>query len=160
MTGVQTCALPISKNSVVYWNVTTVTVTGLTAGTTYYYDLEGSYANGSKTAQFSLAQNSGKQYYTFTTAADDSVTAFEFLTIADIQGMIQGMYDDSYNAVKALLADERTKDFDFILNAGDMCDNGKNFNQWAYALNTYQDLFANSSMFFTSGNHEDRKSVV
>ncbi len=149
-----------AKNSVVYWNVTTVTVTGLTAGTTYYYDLEGSYANGSKMAQFSLAQNSGKQYYTFTTAADDSVTAFEFLTIADIQGMIQGMYDDSYNAVKALLADERTKDFDFILNAGDMCDNGKNFNQWAYALNTYQDLFANSSMFFTSGNHEDGSNAM
>jgi len=149
-----------AKNSVVYWNVTTVTVTGLSAGTTYYYDLEGSYVNGDKKAQFSLAENSGRQYYTFTTAADDSVTAFEFLTIADIQGMIQGMYDDSYNAVKALLADERTKDFDFILNAGDMCDNGKNFNQWAYALNTYQDLFANTSMFFTAGNHEDGSNAM
>lgn len=153
------------KNSVVYWNVTTVTVTGLTAGTTYYYDLEGSYSSEGKSAQFSLAAYSktlgyDKDYFAFATAADSSVTEFEFLTIADIQGMIQGMYDDSYKAVKALLADPNTKNFDFILNAGDMCDNGKNFNQWAMALNTYQNLFANTSMFFTAGNHENGSNAM
>ncbi len=148
------------KNSVVYWNVTTVTVSGLAANTKYYYDLEGSYKENGKDASFSLAQFKGKEQFTFTTAADDSVTAFEFLTIADIQGMIQGMYEDSFNAVKALLADERTKDFDFILNAGDMCDNGKNFNQWSYALDTYGELFGNTSMFFSAGNHEDGSNAM
>lgn len=154
------------KNSIVYWNVTTVTVTGLEPDTTYYYDLEGSYVNGNKTAQFSFAQynklNCGydKDYFTFTTAKNADSTDFEFLTIADIQGMIQGMYSNSFNAVEALLKDDRTKNFDFILNAGDMCDNGKNFNQWGYALNTYQKLFANSSMFFAAGNHENGSNAL
>ncbi|MDE6060693.1 MAG: metallophosphoesterase, partial [Clostridia bacterium] len=151
-----------AKNSVVYWNVTTVTVSGLSAGTTYYYDIEGSYVSetSNKKAQFSFAKFNNTKYFTLTTAADESVTSFEFLTIADIQGMIQGMYDDSFKAVEALLADSRTKDFDFILNAGDMCDNGKNFNQWGMALNTYQKLFANTSMFFTAGNHENKSNAM
>ncbi|MDE5601663.1 MAG: metallophosphoesterase [Clostridia bacterium] len=151
-----------AKNSVVYWNVTTVTVSGLQAGTTYHYDIEGSYESETtnKKAQFSFAKFNNVDYFTLTTAADKNVTSFEFLTIADIQGMIQGMYDDSFKAVEALLADSRTKDFDFILNAGDMCDNGKNFNQWAMALNTYQKLFANTSMFFTAGNHENKSNAM
>ena len=74
--------------------------------------------------------------------------------------MIQGMYSDSHEAVEALLNDERTKSFDFILNAGDMCDNGKNFNQWGMALNTYQDLNLNTSLFFTSGNHENNTGAM
>ncbi|MCM1306805.1 MAG: metallophosphoesterase [Bacteroides sp.] len=155
------------KNSVVYWNVTTVTITGLSAGTTYYYDLEG-YIDGYKDNGFSLADfvnadpsyDYDKPYFTLTTAKDASADKFEFLTIADIQGMIQGMYDDSYKAVKALLADDNTKTYDFILNAGDMCDNGKNFNQWAYALNTYQTFFANTSTFFAAGNHENGSNAM
>lgn len=155
-----------AKNSVVYWNVTTVTISGLKAGTTYYYDLAGNYDMDGTTNYFSFAEYNkkvldyDKDYFTFTTAADDSVTAFEFLTIADIQGMIQSMYTDSYAAIKALLSDSRTKDFDFILNAGDMCDNGKNFNQWAQALDTYQQVFANTSMFFAAGNHESGSNAI
>lgn len=147
-------------NSVVFWNVTTVTVSGLSADTTYYYDLEGSYVGSDVSASFSLAEHSGVDYYTFKTAKDSNATKFEFLTIADIQGMIQGMYDDSFKAVEALLNNDATKNFDFILNAGDMCDNGKNFNQWAMALNTYQKLFANTSMFFAAGNHEKGSNAL
>ena len=44
--------------------------------------------------------------------------------------------------------------YDFIINAGDMVDNGSNFYQWQYALNTMIDTFANTSMFFAAGNHE------
>ncbi len=152
------------KASVIYWNVTTVTVTGLKPATTYYYDLEGNFELSDGSIQMSAVQYAklngyDKDHYTFKTAADDKVEEFEFLTIADIQGMIQGMYDDSYAAVKALLADERTNNFDFLLNAGDMVDNGKNFNQWAMALDTYQTLFANTSQFFAAGNHEDGKNA-
>lgn len=149
------------SNSVIYWNVHTVTISGLEAGKTYYYDIAGNYEleNGN-VANFSLVdyiQQDGYEndYLTLTTAPDSSVDAFEFLTIADIQGMIQSMYDESHEAVDALLKDERVNNFDFILNAGDMCDNGKNFGQWGMALNTYQDLNLNTSLIFTSGNHEN-----
>ena len=151
-------------NSVIYWNCTTVTINGLQAGKTYYYDVLGNYETD-KTNYFSLLdfiKNDGydANALKFTTAADRRVDVFEFLTVADIQGMIQSMYDESHEAVEALLKDERVNTFDFILNAGDMCDNGKNFNQWGMALNTYQDLTLNSSMFFTAGNHENKTGSI
>ena len=152
-------------NSVIYWNVHTVTINGLEAGKTYYYDILGNYETDGKPLEFSLVDYIKTQGYegnalTFTTAVGRDVDAFEFLTIADIQGMIQSMYDNSHEAVDALLKDERVNTFDFILNAGDMCDNGKNFNQWGMALDTYQDLTLNTSVFFTSGNHENNTGAM
>ncbi len=149
-------------NSVIYYNCTTVTINGLEAGKTYYYDVLGNYGEN---VTFSLVDFVKTKGYTgnslkFTTAPDRSVDTFEFLTVADIQGMIQSMYDESHKAVDALLKDEKVNKFDFILNAGDMCDNGKNFNQWGMALNTYQDLTLNSSMFFTAGNHENKTGSI
>lgn len=152
-------------NSVIYWNVHTVTINGLEAGKTYYYDILGNYETDGEPLEFSLVEYIKTQGYegnalTFTTAVGRDVDAFEFLTIADIQGMIQSMYDNSHEAVDALLKDERVNTFDFILNAGDMCDNGKNFNQWGMALDTYQDLTLNTSVFFTSGNHENNTGAM
>lgn len=152
-------------NSVIYWNVHTVTINGLEAGKTYYYDILGNYETDGEPLKFSLVEYIKTQGYegnalTFTTAVGRDVDAFEFLTIADIQGMIQSMYDNSHEAVDALLKDDRVNAFDFILNAGDMCDNGKNFNQWGMALDTYQDLTLNSSVFFTSGNHENNTGAM
>ena len=152
-------------NSVIYWNVHTVTINGLEAGKTYYYDILGNYETDGEPLEFSLVDYIKTQCYegnalTFTTAVGRDVDAFEFLTIADIQGMIQSMYDNSHAAVDALLKDERVNTFDFILNAGDMCDNGKNFNQWGMALDTYQDLTLNTSVFFTSGNHENNTGAM
>lgn len=152
-------------NSVIYWNVHTVTINGLEAGKTYYYDILGNYETDGEPLEFSLVKYIKTQGYegnalTFTTAVGRDVDAFEFLTIADIQGMIQSMYDNSHEAVDALLKDDRVNTFDFILNAGDMCDNGKNFNQWGMALDTYQDLTLNSSVFFTSGNHENNTGAM
>ncbi len=152
-------------NSVIYRNVHTVTIDGLEAGKTYYYDILGNYETDDEVLEFSLTEYIKTQGYdgnalTFTTAVGRDVDAFEFLTIADIQGMIQSMYDNSHEAVDALLKDERVNTFDFILNAGDMCDNGKNFNQWGMALDTYQDLTLNTSVFFTSGNHENNTGAM
>ena len=152
-------------NSVIYWNCTTVTISGLEAGKTYYYDIAGNFEYKDEANTFSLLEfvkldGYDKSGFTFTTAKDANSDSFEFLTIADIQGMIQSMYDESHEAVSALLKDERVNGYDFILNAGDMCDNGKNFGQWGMALNTYQDLTINTSVFFTSGNHENNTGAM
>ena len=152
-------------NSVIYWNCTTVTISGLEAGKTYYYDVAGNFEYKDDVSTFSLLDfvklgGYEKKALSFTTAKDANSDSFEFLTIADIQGMIQGMYTESHEAVSALLKDERVNGYDFILNAGDMCDNGKNFGQWGMALDTYKDLTLNSSMFFTSGNHENTTGAM
>lgn len=152
-------------NSVIYWNCTTVTVSGLEAGKTYYYDVAGNFEYKDDVSTFSLLDfvklgGYEKKALSFTTAKDANSDSFEFLTIADIQGMIQSMYTESHEAVSALLKDERVNGYDFILNAGDMCDNGKNFGQWGMALDTYKDLTLNSSMFFTSGNHENNTGAM
>lgn len=152
-------------NSVIYWNCTTVTISGLEAGKTYYYDVAGNFEYKDEVNTFSLLDfvklgGYEKKALSFTTAKDANSDSFEFLTIADIQGMIQGMYTESHEAVSALLKDERVNGYDFILNAGDMCDNGKNFGQWGMALDTYKDLTLNSSMFFTSGNHENNTGAM
>lgn len=152
-------------NSVIYWNCTTVTISGLEAGKTYYYDVAGNFEYKDEVNTFSLLDfvklgGYEKKTLSFTTAKDANSDSFEFLTIADIQGMIQGMYTESHEAVSALLKDERVNGYDFILNAGDMCDNGKNFGQWGMALDTYKDLTLNSSMFFTSGNHENNTGAM
>ena len=152
-------------NSVIYWNCTTVTISGLEAGKTYYYDVAGNFEYKDDVSTFSLLDfvklgGYEKKTLSFTTAKDANSDSFEFLTIADIQGMIQGMYTESHEAVSALLKDERVNGYDFILNAGDMCDNGKNFGQWGMALDTYKDLTLNSSMFFTSGNHENNTGAM
>lgn len=149
-----------SANSVIYWNVTTVYISGLDPNKEYEYDLEGNYlTSAGEELRFSLATYVADpagpvRSFRMKTAKPDTATEFEFLAIADIQGMIQGMYSNSYKAVQALLADERTNNFDFIINAGDMVDSGKNFYQWGYALNTYGPLFANYAQIFTAGNHE------
>lgn len=149
------------KNSVIYWNVTTVTISGLKADTVYTYDVLGRYTSDTNDLTFSLAEFNGTDSFTMKTAkSTKSNDSFEFLAIADIQGMIDTMYQDSYKAVAALMSDDRTKDFDFFINAGDMCDNPKNFNQWAMACDTYIDLFANYSQFFTAGNHENDTSAM
>ena len=144
------------KASIIYWNETTVKIKGLSADTTYLYDLVGNYKTAAGTTlDFSLKEYSkANEGFTLRTAKGKEQTSFEFLAIADIQGMISGMYTDSFKAVEALMRDERTKNFDFVINAGDMVDNGKNFAQWGYALDTYQPLFANYSQIFCAGNHE------
>ncbi len=152
-------------NSVIYWNCTTVTISGLEAGKTYYYDVAGNFEYKDEVNTFSLLDfvklgGYEKKALSLTTAKGANSDSFEFLTIADIQGMIQGMYTESHEAVSALLKDERVNGYDFILNAGDMCDNGKNFGQWGMALDTYKDLTLNSSMFFTSGNHENNTGAM
>jgi len=150
-------------NSVIFYNVTTVTITGLKADTEYKYDVKGTYVKEDGTIlYFSLADFSNVSSFKIKTAkATNSTDEFSFLTIADIQGMIESMYEDSYSAVDAILKDSNImKNVNFFINAGDMCDNPKNFDQWAWACNTYMDLFANYSQFFTAGNHENGTTAM
>lgn len=138
-------------NSVVYRNRWTVTFEGLNYNETYTYAVRGVY--GGKV--FDLAAYTGNDSFTFTTpsSAESPAQDFDFIAIADMQGMIQSMYEDSAAAIEAIMAN--AGGYDFVLNAGDMADNGDNFSQWGWALNENLGFFANTSTFSTAGNHED-----
>ncbi len=136
-------------NSVVYRNRWTVTFDDLTFGTKYTYELRGAYAG----QEFDLRHYAGLDELSFTTAPSDIETDFDFIAIADMQGMIQSMYEDSAAAIEAIMTN--AGGYDFVLNAGDMADNGDNFSQWGWALNENLEFFANTSTFNTAGNHED-----
>lgn len=136
-------------NSVVYRNRWKVTFDDLTFGTKYTYELRGAYAG----QEFDLRHYAGLDELSFTTAPPDTETDFDFIAIADMQGMIQSMYEDSAAAIEAIMAN--AGGYDFVLNAGDMADNGDNFSQWGWALNENLGFFANTSTFNTAGNHED-----
>ena len=138
-------------NSVVYRNRWTVTFEGLNYNATYNYAVRGVY--GGK--DFDLGAATTGENFTFTTPSSAEVPAqdFDFIAIADMQGMIEAMYEDSAAAIEAIMAN--AGGYDFVLNAGDMADNGDNFSQWGWALNENLGFFANTSTFNTAGNHED-----
>ena len=127
-------------NSVIYKNRWVVVFENLTFGTEYTYAVRGVY--GGKV--FDLAAYTGNENFTFTTPSSAEVPAqdFDFIAIAD-----------SAAAIEAIMAN--AGGYDFVLNAGDMADNGDNFSQWGWALNENLAFFADTSTFNTAGNHED-----
>lgn len=140
-------------NSVIYKNRWVVVFENLTFGTEYTYAVRGVYQNGEVSKVFDLGAALGTGDFTFTSAPSETTTDFDFIAIADMQGMIQSMYEDSAAAIEAIMAN--AGGYDFVLNAGDMADNGDNFSQWGWALNENLGFFANTSTFNTAGNHED-----
>ena len=145
-------------NSVVYKNRFIVTFYGLEPGETYAYEVRGVYGSGDDAITFGLAENLGEDYFTFSTAPDESVTDFDFIAIADMQGMIEAMYKQTAETIDTLT--QTAGEYSFVLNAGDMADNGKNFYQWQWALNHNVKFFANTSTFTAAGNHENGSGAI
>ncbi|CDE72746.1 putative uncharacterized protein [Acidaminococcus sp. CAG:917] len=166
-------------NSIIFYNHNIITISGLSANTTYKYRVYG-VTNGinhdEETKYFSLTDyvysvkddNSTADYSAPSTAlkADDvtfslktaiaagSDEAFSFIAVADPQGTIQSNYNQTKDVFDAINASEELGDYSFIANAGDMTDNGKNFMQWSLALDTMVEYYANTTVFMTAGNHE------
>lgn len=140
-------------NSVIYKNRWVVVFENLTFGTEYTYAVRGVYQNGEVSKVFDLGAALGTDNFTFTSAPSETTTDFDFIAIADMQGMIESMYGESADAIDAIM--HNAGGYDFVLNAGDMADNGDNFSQWGWALNENLAFFANTSTFNTAGNHED-----
>lgn len=140
-------------NSVIYKNRWVVVFENLTFGTEYTYAVRGVYQNGEVSKVFDLGDALGTGNFTFTSAPSETTTDFDFIAIADMQGMIESMYGESADAIDAIM--HNAGEYDFVLNAGDMADNGDNFNQWGWALNENVEFFGNTSTISTAGNHED-----
>ncbi len=147
-----------------------VFITGLKPGETYKYtittsndfDANSTYSNlGSHTLSgtFAPAKENGK------------VT---FLGVTDIQGTLQDSYvlaknniDTAINNIKAT----EGNDIDFVVNCGDVVDNGKNIKQWNFALNNtvdynpadnskYHTVFSKYPTIVAAGNHESSNNAL
>lgn len=117
----------------------TVELKGLNPGTTY------SYRIGSKEYGY------WSEVYNFETApADDE--KFELLLMTDIQGSAAATYEQTAEIMAKI--EKKFKNYDFIINCGDVVDNSRNLVQWEYFLDILQPYMANSTQVVATGNHE------
>lgn len=124
-------------------------ITGLSAGTEYEYKI--GIKNTDDSAKWSKT-------YTFKTA-EASIDSFKFVAIGDTQSLSWGGQtsgDKGYTYTQAAL-DLAIKDAGnaaFILNAGDITDDGDNLNMWNWYFKALSDYGATVPHFAAIGNHD------
>jgi len=115
-----------------------VSLTGLTAGTTYYYSVAGNgvtYAN---------------PIYSFTT---DSGGTFSFVHVSDTQGVDESQYRDYWGPAVSTIV-KQYPDIAFLLETGDLVDTKNDVDQWRWFFSYAQEVFGNYAFFPVVGNHE------
>ena len=127
--------------SVKFANVHSATISGLDANTEYEYKLIGTFDD--------------KEYSDFirsfkTAKAVGDKTSFDVLAITDIQAMLKSDYENALQSIKSI-----DKNYDFIVNCGDVVDSGKNIAQWSFSQNILAEVWGNSLTVISAGNHED-----
>ena len=85
----------------------------------------------------------------------DNTTDFSFFHMSDPQSVTEKQYTDNW-AVALDTAFTNHSDADFILNTGDLVDNGNDFVEWKRMFNTAVDTLMDTVMMSASGNHEER----
>lgn len=137
-------------SSVKFFAIHSVTLENLKPNTVYEYKVIGTYEE----QEFVVSSDP----YTFKTALKKGDEApFSIMAISDIQGTIKSSYELAY---KALSEAQKIFKYDFIINCGDVVDNGKNIKQWSYAQNVLAPIFANSSTVVAAGNHEKDSNAL
>lgn len=153
--------LPLNGAGVNNFSVFRAYITGLQAGTTYYYRV------GNDTDGWSPV-------YTFTTEAKtvaDGKDSFTFLNVSDTQATNLGDYQVWQNALDKYINDSTASQYlinpiSFILHTGDECDGTNREDEWRSFLGTptydaagtvsgdYRYHFGNNAFFPVVGNHE------
>lgn len=114
-----------------------ITLTGLEAGSTYYYRI-GDASKG-------WWSDTG----TLSTSGNDN--SFTFLHVTDNQSGTPMQYETWGKLLKDAAG---ITDFDFLLHSGDFVDDGDNFKQWQWGLNSASDTLLSKPIMAVSGNHE------
>lgn len=118
----------------------TIEITGLEEGTKYCYRI-GDAERGwwSETGVIDTADNS---------------TSFSFFHVTDPQSVTEKQY--TYDWAATLETAFANHDADFILNTGDLVDNGNDFVEWQRMFNLASDTLMDTVMMTAAGNHEER----
>ncbi len=118
----------------------TIAISGLEEGTKYCYRI-GDADRGwwSQTGVIDTADNS---------------TSFSFFHVTDPQSVTEKQY--TYDWAATLSTAFSNHNADFILNTGDLVDNGNDFVEWKRMFNSASDTLMNTVMMTAAGNHEER----
>lgn len=118
----------------------TINISGLEEGTKYCYRI-GDADRGwwSDTGVIDTADNS---------------TSFSFFHATDPQSVTEKQY--TYDWAATLETAFANHDADFILNTGDLVDNGNDFVEWKRMFNSASNTLMNTVMMAAAGNHEER----
>ncbi len=91
--------------------------------------------------------------YSFKTPIVADKTPFEVLITTDMQGMTKSVYEDSAKLIRASM-NESKFGYDFMLNLGDMVDDGRNMNYWRYFIDSHNETMAVLPQVVAAGNHD------
>ncbi|HWQ59004.1 MAG TPA: metallophosphoesterase family protein [Clostridia bacterium] len=89
--------------------------------------------------------------YTFTTLPKDN--GYSFMVISDLQATTEEGYLPFLYTMQGFVASE-LGGVDFVVNLGDLTEDGSSMPQWKYMFNTLGEYFATSLNAFVAGNHE------
>ncbi|MGN1042878.1 MAG: metallophosphoesterase [Christensenellales bacterium] len=120
----------------------TVELTGLTPGTTY------AYRAGSP------SKNYWSEWYTFTTGAEDG--KFEALISSDVQSSTQSAYQRIAAIQKDVVEEQFGNGVSFLINPGDLVDNGRNLSQYKWLYDADQSFYASYASVVAAGNHDSK----
>ncbi len=120
----------------------TVSLTGLEPGTTYAYRV------GNATKGY------WSEWYTFTTASESG--AFEALISTDLQSSTQSAYERIALIQKDVIGELFQNGVSFMINPGDIVDNGRNLSQYKWLYDADQSIFASAPSVVAAGNHDDK----
>ncbi len=84
----------------------------------------------------------------------DNGTTFNFLHVTDPQSVTEKQYSDNWATLLHFAQSEHNADF--IINTGDLVDNGGDFKQWQKMFNLASLDLVNVPMQTASGNHEEK----
>ncbi len=85
----------------------------------------------------------------------DNTNAFSFFHVTDPQSVTEKQYAENW-AVALQTAFTNHSDADFILNTGDLVDNGNDFVEWQRMFNSASANLMDTALMTSSGNHEER----
>lgn len=120
-------------------------MTGLTPATKYAYRV-GSSVKGY-----------WSDWYTFTTAPSDKTAKFSALIASDLQSSTQSAYERIDMIYRDIFESKYFEEgIDFLINPGDVTDNGKNASQFEWFINSSPDIYASYSTVVAAGNHDEK----
>ncbi|MDR2267264.1 MAG: metallophosphoesterase family protein [Christensenellaceae bacterium] len=127
-----------------------ISLKGLNPNTTYQYIL------GDSTRGFEVSGS-------FTTAPSEDAP-FETLIMTDLAGISSGLYSNVATMINNV-SSVFDGGYDFIINAGNPTDDGRNITQYEYFLNEMKDIWRNTTIapvtgFYEQYNYENQKSDI